>query len=162
MSTSIREVLETPTSKPYLQSPVDDMESFYWVALWAALRNNKVHTQTEQEKKWRKGIRGNTLERTAIAYEVGLPAAPGELKAYNPILRSMWPLLATWRHSLVALRAEWKEHLFHAGDWSNDTNILYFDKLAYKGALTFLHAMKTHIADIRQAELSQDRNVPTQ
>lgn len=161
MSTSARDAVEKPTPSPYLQCPVDDMESFYWVALWVSLRNKTVGTPTEEEQKWRKGLRGTTLERTGVSHEVGAPIAPADVQKFNPILRSLWPLLATWRDNLAALRAEWKNHLLSVGNGPQDTSILHFDIFAYKGALTFLRELEAHNDAIRQNILSQDMGVPS-
>lgn len=156
MSASAREVYESPEPGPYLQSPVDDMESFYWVALWASLRNKTVSGDpTKEERKWRKGLRGNTLERTGVSHEVGGSDYSGQLHKFNPILRLMWPVLATWRDSLSDLRRDWKSHLDNPAEWCPDTNIFYFDLFAYKGVLAFMRALDKHIDAIRRNDGSQ-------
>ncbi len=95
MSTPARDAYETPEPTPYLQSPVDDMESFFWVALWASLRNKKVvlANLTHEEKRWRRGMRGSTLERTGVASEIGERQFATSRLRFNPILASMWTCL---------------------------------------------------------------------
>ncbi len=98
-----REAYEWPAPKQYLQSPVDDLESFYWVGLWVALRNKTVDTAklTDDEIKWRGLVRGTTMEWTGSASEIGesskLTIEP--VLVFNPILQSMWDLLGEWRQS---------------------------------------------------------------
>lgn len=87
MSHTARVAFDTPAR--YLQSPLDDLESFYWVALWAALRNKSVDMEklTSDEIRWRKAICGNTQERLSLTVEIGANRDAEDLQKFNPVLR---------------------------------------------------------------------------
>ncbi len=72
MSTFARAALDH--HKPFLQSPVDDLYSFYWVALWAALYNVHLNIDsfTATEKSILKNLSGNTFERLGVSGQIGL------------------------------------------------------------------------------------------
>lgn len=53
------------TQRNYIQSPVDDIESFLWVTLWATLANNAVEDSDKMQawmSDFENGKRGDTLD----------------------------------------------------------------------------------------------------
>jgi len=161
MSTPARHAYETPEPSPYLQSPVDDMESFFWVALWAALRNKNVDLAnlTPEEKRWRKGMRGSTLERSGVAGEIGERQFAISRNKFNPILASMWDMLGQWRKGLAEVRADWEEYGMEFNAKASPDNLLHllhFDVFAYKGVLAFLMALAKNKQGIQSAQPSKE------
>ncbi|KAF8637284.1 hypothetical protein AX17_002923 [Amanita inopinata Kibby_2008] len=51
MSTALRQ--NYSHKRDYLQSPLDDIESFFWVALWAVLYNSHTEYTSDNESDWR-------------------------------------------------------------------------------------------------------------
>ncbi|KAJ7499360.1 hypothetical protein FB451DRAFT_1073565, partial [Mycena latifolia] len=41
---------------PYVQSPIDDIESFFWLAFWAVLFNTHNQNRSSNELNWRKRL----------------------------------------------------------------------------------------------------------
>ena len=62
MSSRIRRALEDRTT--YLQSPIDDLESFYHVFVWAILHNVRAQSLlTDGELKHKRKLSGTLAER---------------------------------------------------------------------------------------------------
>ncbi len=85
MSTAARTAMDDHTV--FLQSPVYDLYSFYWVALWAALHNVHLDVDklTEAEKKFRTGLSGTTLERSGASARIGSIVYKLDLPRFNRI-----------------------------------------------------------------------------
>lgn len=56
---------------PYLQSPVDDLHSFFWVALWTVIYNihNEEHV-SEDERGWQMDLTGSIRTRALVATKI--------------------------------------------------------------------------------------------
>ncbi len=106
MSDDAREALEDGT--PYLQPPVDDIYSFYWVALWATLRNTHFQSRTERERAWLENINLSRTDRMAVAAEIGPGRLQRALPTFSPLLQSMWFLLKDWRGALNIRTSDWR------------------------------------------------------
>lgn len=144
MSVGCRKAFEE--SEPYLQSPIDDIESFYWVALWASVRNQTTvdpNTTTADEKRWQLGLRGNLTERTGVSHDMGKPET--DPSSYNPVLKTMWNILGLWKDSLFKLTSEWREAVK-----DNSITTLHLDVFAYRGVLTFMEAIDKNYDEIRK------------
>ncbi len=128
--------------EPYLQSPLDDLESFFWVALWAALHNKSCTTPTKEEKKWRDSMRRATLERNAVAHEMGNGRLAHKVPKFNPVLRYMWNIFPDWLKELDTLWGNWDS--LQTQDQDNETKVLQFDFYAYSGVKAFLDVLIRH------------------
>ncbi len=111
---------------------------------------------THEEKRWRRGMRGSTLERTGVASEIGERQFATSRLRFNPILASMWDVLGQWRKELGEVRADWNEH-WEALQKSkkapdNSMHVLHFDTFAYKGVLAFLKALSNNMGKIRDVK----------
>ena len=81
----------------YFQSPVDDLESFFHVAVWAVLYNS--HTlQNATEQRWRDGLNGDHHRRRALLKQ-----------GHSAITVEAAPFLLQWHESLIALRDNWTQ-----------------------------------------------------
>lgn len=145
MSNTARRAYEDPSPNrdPYLQTPVDDMESFLWVAIWVALYNKTVEVAKLPliERQWRRSISSDTTSREGVATEVGNPIHRLRGEKFNKILKDMGEFLGEWYEEAKKVRYEWTklsleiEHGIVTGDIPL---ILHFDYFAYKAALAFL------------------------
>ncbi|KAJ7364143.1 hypothetical protein DFH08DRAFT_267263 [Mycena albidolilacea] len=66
MSLSLHRAMTYSTD--YLQSPVDDIESFFWLACWAVLFNNRSHNQkrSTMEIEWQEYLHSADYESASI------------------------------------------------------------------------------------------------
>ena len=68
MSTEIRHALRR--GEPYLQSPIDDLESFYHVFVWAILHNKHWQRLNDIEKDCKDNLSGNVFARDGVQMEL--------------------------------------------------------------------------------------------
>ncbi|KAJ7364142.1 hypothetical protein DFH08DRAFT_267247 [Mycena albidolilacea] len=88
----------------YLQSPVDDIESFFWLACWAVLFNNHNEKRSTKEIQWQKYLRSadyksaRSLSKLMLVTDLARPSTIKERRERSPILTEFHPLLKTcWR-----------------------------------------------------------------
>ncbi|KAJ7163777.1 hypothetical protein C8R43DRAFT_252680 [Mycena crocata] len=113
MSLDLHEALHD-SSPSYLHSPIDDIESFFWLALWAALFNTNINSSqdpTEVEKAWRRDLGGaDFLLKLAISRKLrkmDLDSDDFALK-HSAILGRLLPLLQKWWIRQEALAEKWR------------------------------------------------------
>ncbi|KAF8206304.1 hypothetical protein K438DRAFT_468628 [Mycena galopus ATCC 62051] len=87
---------------PYLQSPVDDLESFFWLAVWAVLFNTHKDNQngSQLETKWKAYLFGPEHHAIRVFAKTTLTAElrrSRENISWSPILREFHPLLNAWK-----------------------------------------------------------------
>ncbi len=114
---------------------------------------------TPEEKRWRKGMRGSTLERSGVAGEIGERQFAISRNKFNPILASMWDVLGQWRKELAEVRADWEEYGMEFNAKASPDNLLHllhFDVFAYKGVLAFLMALAKNKQGIQSAQPSKE------
>ncbi|KAF8308290.1 uncharacterized protein EI90DRAFT_1861699 [Cantharellus anzutake] len=91
MSPGVHLAIEKKT--PYLHSPLDEMFSFFYVALWATFWNiEKGHTPDED--LWRDGLRSK--ERDARVVGLLVERFTEASQTYAPIAAGMLPVLGDW------------------------------------------------------------------
>lgn len=84
------------TNNEYIQSPIDDIESFIWVTLFAKL-NNSIIAPSPKEKMWAEDFESDKREETLRKFGSG-----GLFQA------GMNPLLGKWSSVLRRLSGEYK------------------------------------------------------
>ncbi|CAA7263345.1 unnamed protein product [Cyclocybe aegerita] len=85
MSPRLLESIEDGTR--YLQSPVDDLFSVYWVALWAILNNIPTSRRSDYEVRWRRKIAEGSDARAAASVAICKLVDPEET-SHSPIRQS--------------------------------------------------------------------------
>lgn len=160
MSHTARVAFDTPAR--YLQSPLDDLESFYWVALWAALRNKSVDMEklTSDEIRWRKAICGNTQERLSLTVEIGANRDAEDLQKFNPVLRDTWPMFKTWWTKLQQRRSKWST--LQKVEVQATSKIVQFDFYAIVGVHDFLDILieqRARMKDLRDGVVAKTREL---
>lgn len=90
-----------PTNSPiaYIQSPIDDLESFFYTTLWAVVFN--IHNTPNQD--WRTSLQGTQKDRSSVVLEL-LFDPPGGETIQPPIVIEAAPILSKWRSKLKLLR----------------------------------------------------------
>ena len=97
MSTEIR--IASRGRKAYLQSPVDDLESFYHVFVWAILHNVRAQSLlTDGELKYKKMLSGTWSERDGAQMRLR------EERATRVIGNVVWDLLIACDRTQTDLR----------------------------------------------------------
>ncbi|KAJ7162646.1 hypothetical protein C8R43DRAFT_991048 [Mycena crocata] len=102
-------------STSYIQSPVDDIESFFWLALWATLFNRHYPSETRSkiETNWQKIIdSADYKEKTTFTTELHNLTSKAVTKrslTSSSITRELLPLLWDWWKLQVKLRQNWQE-----------------------------------------------------
>jgi hypothetical protein len=144
MSPRIRGAMKS--EDPYLHSPLDDMYSFFYVAVWATLWNTKKG-HTKREDIWRRDLRSQDA-REAMVLDL-LDQRHRKVIPYAPIIVGMLPVLDDWWIKLSALSRSSSANL------DEDQGILclaYFDQLAYHGVADFVQIVKEHCQHIQTVE----------
>ncbi|THU98458.1 hypothetical protein K435DRAFT_964912 [Dendrothele bispora CBS 962.96] len=139
MNVPLREAMDERS--PYLQSPVDDMHSLFWTALWCVLFNTKDRGQTSKEKQWRNHLQGSNEEREAA---MSFILKRGTRKEYSPMLRTMTPLFVQWRSSLDSLDQQWEPAWESVDQGEADEKLLVFHDFAFRGILGFAKLIAEH------------------
>ncbi|KAF8206325.1 hypothetical protein K438DRAFT_1817003 [Mycena galopus ATCC 62051] len=142
---------------PYLQSPVDDLESFFWLAVWAVLFNTHKNNQngSQLENKWKAYLFGAEYHNTRVLAKGKLTVELRQLwreeDDWSPIFREFYPLLAAWWNESEALHKEWKRTVPRKVFENLDTParkqylLAHFHDFALKGVERVLTVLAKHI-----------------
>ena len=140
----------------YLQSPVDDLFSFYFTIQWAATFNNKKFPNVEAIPSdldyLRQDLSGNS--RSSAINEI---AHPTELEEdqYGQFLVSCHPFLRSWYWSLQALNGEFQK--CHSQlqksklESESDTYAALFSLFALKGAAQLAELVHSYLKTTQEA-----------
>ena len=95
----------------YLQSPVDDLYSFYYTMQWAAVFHNEEFAAKDVPSHldiFRKKLLGNQDNRLFVTSKINdlIPLEPLE---YGSVLVSCQPVLRDWYTELQRLRVDWHD-----------------------------------------------------
>ncbi|KAJ3515937.1 hypothetical protein NLJ89_g1435 [Agrocybe chaxingu] len=151
VSSELAESIEL--SSKYLQSPVDDLFSVYWVALWAILNNTHTSGRSDAEVRWRTKIAKGCLHRADASVKIcGLVEL--EDTSYSPIVQQWSPVLDSWFQSLDRLDQDWrrrKARLSRRLKPDNSPGDFYlplFHYFALRGVADFLEMIKSHYTEL--------------
>ena len=138
MSEDLRDAIEE--KQPYLKSSVDDLESLYWVALWAMVFN----IYQPSTGRWQSRLRGSKPDRGDVSIDLTEYLDP----AIHPAFVTQFaPVLESWGTKLKKLRNDWKRLLassktipLHEGKfWP-----FQYHRFAYRGVCDILDVVKEH------------------
>ena len=133
MSTALREALATGAE--YIQSPVDDLHSFMWTALWATIFSPEALGDSAAEKNvrlWRAWLGKDGPGREAVLNKL----AGSALIGHSPLVKAMSSLLRKWRRNLEDLTS-----LFE-GSWKvpgldSQQKLLLYHRFALEGVADY-------------------------
>lgn len=128
-------------TRSYLQSPLDDLESFYWVALWAVLFNvNNQKQRSPSENYWQRAL-VDPGHRYSVPRFPGYHPTDPEL---SPILQDWIPILRNWNRSIDAIQMSFLE----VPDSSEGTDGRFyfpeFHRFALRGVAEVLEILCKH------------------
>ena len=137
--------------EPYLQSPIDDLLSFYYVAQWAATNNNKdipdSTTVPDKLRLLRDRLGGSLSERETGT--VTITSGTMRPTFYGRFLADCQPILQAWNQKLVTLTNDWADAIEHVAPDVEDqykTYYLLFRELTDRGVLELLELVRLHFA----------------
>ena len=113
MSDDLLDTLDIP--KPYLHSPIDDLNSFFFTMQWAAAFNDgasgKRH-DTREIQHFRDMISGrDRAKATTLVRDRLNPNRRNTPKEYGSFFAHSLYVLTPWIRELVDLRCDWEESI---------------------------------------------------
>ena len=151
MSNTLVETLEFP--EPHLHSPIDDLESFYYVAQWAVAFNDGAAEGRHDGikiQRFREMIAGDRRERAVVMVRERriTPRIAGA--EYGPFFARSLHILAPWREKLFTLTRDWEDVKLQAAELSEMDSGKYlglnFLIYGYRGVTEYLELVHKHRA----------------
>jgi len=149
MSDELVDTQRTWPRSPYLHSPVDDLESFYYTAQWAAAFNDGAsggRFNGPEIQEFREMIAGGERARATIKLSSLAPFS-AEAK-YGLFFARSLRVLTPWRLKLFTLRQEWSDVLHSASLRDGNDNEEYlrlnFYIFGYRGVVEYLQLVHKH------------------
>jgi hypothetical protein len=137
--------------KPYLQSPVDDLVSFYFVAQWAVVNNNRDFPDpavvSDELQLLRKLLAGSLSERE-LATTMIRESLDSEV--YGTFAAECQPILQEWDRRLMMLTQDWRRTLKTIGPHIADQHRVYyplFRKFTDRGVLELLQIVQARFGE---------------
>ncbi|KAJ7603977.1 hypothetical protein DFH06DRAFT_1255604 [Mycena polygramma] len=134
--------------RDYLHSPVDDIESFFWLAFWAILFHGHHQQRTEDDIFWQEMIaKGDYLSKCVLIGELRI--APSRPSDYSSFTAGFLPLLKKWSLIQDALSLDWiavpkcrpqDQDKFQRAQY----NLYHFHLFALRGARDVLLLLAEH------------------
>ncbi|TFK77706.1 hypothetical protein K466DRAFT_571313, partial [Polyporus arcularius HHB13444] len=137
MSVFVRIAMET--SEPHLQNPLDDLHSFWYTVLWAALYNPETLKEVDdpkvvrQVKRWRSGVAGPRGARASTVEEMS--QCDLSSTGHSRLLSTIVPLLFEWNPSLTRLQRQFDK--VFKGCTDSHEKLLVFYRFAYEGVAEY-------------------------
>jgi len=152
-----RPLLEAATlNRAYLQSPVDDLLSFYYVAQWAAVNNN-TYFRGSPPVPDELGLLRDRLGGSLAEGELGtstITAGRVRPTSYGRFLADCQPILREWHEKLRELVDDWAAAIESVAPDVADQYKTYhplFCEFTDRGVLEVLEVVQRHFAGHLQA-----------
>ena len=136
--------------EPHLHSPVDDLESFYYVAQWAAAFNDGAvggRYNGNGIEQFREMISGDQREMAIGDVRERLKPLTAETK-YGPFFAQSLHVLTPWRGELGSLTSDWVDVTDKAFELSEPEREKYLGKnfliYGYRGVAEYLELVHKH------------------
>jgi len=140
------------TRVPYLHSPLDDLESFYYTAQWAVAFNDGA-SGGRYNGTGIQGLREMIAGRDraqAIDKLTSLCSLAAEVE-YGPFFARSLPLLASWWFKFLTLRRDWSKVLYDCGLRKEEDLRLNFLIYGYRGVVEYLELVHEHRESLQGA-----------
>ena len=140
--------------RDYLQSPVDDLYSFYYTMQWAAVFHNQEFAAKDKDipfelKILREKLLGTQSNRSFATTQITAPSSLTPLE-YGLVLTQCQPLLRAWNLKLQGLKEDWKK--CHSKLWGQATKAeIYkhlFSTFAIRGVAILGDLVHKHAKDM--------------
>ena len=145
------------TKKPYLHSPVDDFESFYYTAQWAVAFNDGANGRRYDGfdlQQFREIIAGRERELSNAMVRDDLRPIRSEMEYGSFFAQSLY-LLTPWRLKLSELSSDWDSVLDNAALLDGEAKEKYLDLnfliYGYRGVGEYLKLLHEHRASLQRA-----------
>ncbi|KAJ6543880.1 hypothetical protein B0H19DRAFT_956069, partial [Mycena capillaripes] len=150
MSLELQRAMEA--DRPYVQSPVDDIQSFFWVAAWAVLFNTRQQNRSPEEDKWCRDLISGNLGLKSD-FSSALLAADLE-EGYGLAATQLFPVLRLWWVKLLSLRMDWVSRVTsqvrkQPPDEVANFYLHHFHLFALRGVQEFLELVEEHHSTLR-------------
>jgi hypothetical protein len=120
----------------YLHSPLDDLEAFFWVALWSLLFNKKSGGGWEVEKDVKEALLDNEKESAIRRFLV-----INTNRECNDATKRFKTVLKDWWKVVRDRNSEWIEEFQRHPE---DAILPHFHRLALTGVLDVLRVLQKH------------------
>ena len=134
-------------SEPYLHSPVDDLESFYYTTQWAAVHNEGFSTGRDGLEALRTRLSGsadNRFQATLFVHRIS-PNNQEDVRKFGAFLPRLQPVLKEWYPSILMLIKSWRT----VKDGFDGSNVSRYHTrhallFAYRGVADYLKIVHKH------------------
>jgi hypothetical protein len=142
---------------PYLHSPVDDLESFYYTAQWAAAFNDGASGRKYDGggiKRFRSMIASDEREGATLMVERELTHTTNrEAAEYGAFFTSSLALLSPWVKKLSSLRIDWRAVMYQVQDLDDKDREKHlhpsFLIYGYRGVKEYFELVHEHRASLQ-------------
>ena len=137
----------------YLQSPVDDLYSFYYTMQWAAVFHEPEFATARdiplELNILRQKLSATQMDRLFVTLQITDPLSlrPRE---YGQVIAKCQPLLRAWYSELRVLRADWKSCQFELEEQETRAEIYIplFSAFALRGVATLAELVYKYTKDM--------------
>ncbi|KAF9788657.1 hypothetical protein BJ322DRAFT_1050312 [Thelephora terrestris] len=134
-----RALLDAPGD--YLHSPVDDLESFFWVALWSVVFNEKSGKKWDVEGRVREALI-YTNKRLAIDRFLWLEIE----ERRNQVTQRFQAFIEDWWEKVELLHKQWRKEVLVKRPRDADAKyyLPHFHRFALRGVVNVLEVLDQH------------------
>lgn len=126
-----------------MHSPVDDLESFFWVALWSVLFNEgSGEKHWEAERDMREALLNN--QKDTAMHHFYLLASD---RLGNNVTRCFEAVILGWWREVKGWSMKWAEEVRKEGA-GGEHRLRLFHRFALRGVLDLLGVLEEHWGDI--------------
>ncbi|KAF9780967.1 hypothetical protein BJ322DRAFT_1082482 [Thelephora terrestris] len=138
-------------SEPYLHSPVDDLESFYYTMQWAGVNNDGSDSgrhETDHLDALRAKLSDsadNRFQATLFVHRIR-PENQEDIQRFGKFLAKLAPVFKEWYPSILALTKSWRT-VKPGVDGADDVSRYYIRHglvFAYRGVADYLKIVHKH------------------
>ncbi|KAH8087182.1 hypothetical protein BXZ70DRAFT_955894 [Cristinia sonorae] len=141
--------------RDYLQTPVDDLASLYWVGQWSVLFNEHCQGDSEEEE---------SMRSDAISYRAKVPQdiqslndRQTQLLSTSTVCQDWVPILSDWYQSVAKLESIWArtyDSLVMSRNGRNEDILRpLFNRFALRGVAEMLEVMTSHRPRLESSQL---------
>ena len=126
----------------YLHSPIDDLESFFWVALWSVVFHVKAKPKLDPEWELRKALLRNDKDRAMRLFVDELHGNEG----CDDVMLRFQGVIHDWWKKLWGQRREWRLEVMarHPPNAGSEYYLPHFHRFALRGVLDVLEVLDKH------------------
>ena len=130
------------TRGEYLHSPVDDLESFFWVALWSVVFHVKANPKLESEWNLREALLRNSKGEAMQIFSNQLFGKKG----CDDVMLRFQGVIDDWWKTVRDLNREWRLEVMESPPENAGSGyyLPHFHRFALRGVLDVLEVLEKH------------------